>query len=166
MHRDGRMRKKKQKSNHISKYSYVLIFPHPQVFRPDTCLLATSGTRAAVHNTRDHAKNYLCTERGRTCDICVTPSLLLWQLPNSLTDGCDWWGIEQLEHPGEPLKLVASAPAADAAARPSLKHPMEVGRNLKILQRITWTDYFYIFLHIVINEPLTKHLWRHALPEM
>lgn len=51
-------------------------------------LLAISGTRAAEYNTRISTEINLCTERGRTGNLCATPGLLLWKL-NSLTRGSD-----------------------------------------------------------------------------
>jgi len=98
------------KNRLVSKYFNILISLILK-FADLIILLASSGTRAAVCNTRDHAKNNVCTERGRTCNICVTPSLLLWKLPDSLADGYDCWGIQQLEHHGEPLKVLMLSPA-------------------------------------------------------
>lgn len=112
----------------MSKYSWFDFLSIPKSL-VSILFLISSGTKVAVANTRNHAKKNLYTERGRTCDIFVTPISLLWKLPNSQTDGYDCWRI-QPEHPGEPLKVVVSAPAADAAC-PSLKHPMQVGRNLQ-----------------------------------
>lgn len=120
-------------------------------------LLAMSGTRVAEHNTRTSAKTNLCTERGRTCNICASPRLLLWKL-NPLTHGCVCWGIQQLEHPGEPVRVVVFAPAAGCCSLPFSRASNASCKKPAKSPRIISTRDFKIFLHIVINEPLTKHL--------
>lgn len=91
-------------------------------------LLAISGTRTAERNTRISAK----TKRDKTCNICASPRLLLWKL-NPLIHSCDCWGTQQMEHPGEPVRVAVFALAVGTAVCPSLKHPMKVVRNLQNL---------------------------------
>lgn len=135
-----------EKQTHIKVPWYSDIYFFPLKLSDAMFLLAWSGTRAAVHNTGIMLSN-LYTERGKTCDICVTPSLKPQTRPNPLTGSSNCWEIQWLDCPGEPLKVVVSAPAAAAAGSPALKHPILAGTCNNPL-KMTWTNRFlHFFTH-------------------